>query len=329
MTKTALITGITGQDGGYLAELLLADGYAVHGMLRATSVLEGSHLDEVVSAHPEYRERVSLHLADLADSSSLAMLLDKSRPDEIYHLAGQSHIQVSFDLPEYTGETTALGTLRLLECIRRAGDHIRYYQASTSEIFGEPQESPQTENTAFRPVNPYAAAKLYAYSVVGAYRRAYGLHASNGILFNHESPYRGVGYVTRKIARAAAAIAAGRAEEVVLGNLEARRDWGFAGDYVRAMHLMVQQDEPGDYVIATGESHSVREFCELAFAHVGLDYQDYVRQDASLFRPVDITETRGDASTARRVLGWEPRVSFSELVRMMVDAEVARCEGER
>ena len=324
--KTALITGITGQDGGYLAELLLGEGYAIHGMLRATSVSEGSHLDEVLSAHPEYRERVSLHLADLADSSSLAMLLDKSRPDEIYHLAGQSHIQVSFDLPEYTGETTALGTLRLLEAIRRAGGHIRYYQASTSEMFGEPEESPQTERTPFRPVNPYAAAKLYAYSVVGAYRRAYGFHACNGILFNHESPYRGRAYVTRKIARAAAAIAAGRQQELVLGNLEARRDWGFAGDYVRAMVLMLRADVAEDFVIATGQSHSVREFCELAFAHVDLDYREHVRHDDALLRPVDITETRGDAAKARRMLGWEPKVAFEELVRMMVDAEVARLE---
>jgi len=324
--KTALITGITGQDGGYLAELLLGEGYAIHGMLRATSVSEGSHLDEVLSAHPEYRERVSLHLADLADSSSLAMLLDKSRPDEIYHLAGQSHIQVSFDLPEYTGETTALGTLRLLEAIRRAGGHIRYYQASTSEMFGEPEESPQTERTPFRPVNPYAAAKLYAYSVVGAYRRAYGFHACNGILFNHESPYRGRAYVTRKIARAAAAIAAGREQELVLGNLEARRDWGFAGDYVRAMVLMLRADVAEDFVIATGQSHSVREFCELAFAHVDLDYREHVRHDDALLRPVDITETRGDAAKAHRMLGWEPKVAFEELVRMMVDAEVARLE---
>ena len=324
--KTALITGITGQDGGYLAELLLGEGYAIHGMLRATSVSEGSHLDEVLSAHPEYRERVSLHLADLADSSSLAMLLDKSRPDEIYHLAGQSHIQVSFDLPEYTGETTALGTLRLLEAIRRAGGHIRYYQASTSEMFGEPEESPQTERTPFRPVNPYAAAKLYAYSVVGAYRRAYGFHACNGILFNHESPYRGRAYVTRKIARAAAAIAAGREQELVLGNLEARRDWGFAGDYVRAMVLMLRADVAEDFVIATGQSHSVREFCELAFARVDLDYREHVRHDDALLRPVDITETRGDAAKAHRMLGWEPKVAFEELVRMMVDAEVARLE---
>jgi GDPmannose 4,6-dehydratase len=327
MTKSALITGITGQDGGYLAELLLGEGYVVHGMLRATSVVEGTHLDEVCRARPEYGERVHLHLAELTDSSSLAMLLDESSPDEIYHLAGQSHIQVSFALPEYTGEATALGTLRLLEAIRRAGGHIRYYQASTSEMFGEPEESPQTETTPFRPVNPYAAAKLYAYSVVGAYRRAYGLHACNGILFNHESPFRGRDYLTRKVARAAAAIAAGLASEVTLGNLEARRDWGFAGDYVRAMYLMLQADAADDFVVATGESHSVREFCERAFGHVGLDYSRFVRHDPALLRPIDITETRGDASKAKRQLGWEPHVSFDELVRMMVDAEVGRLGG--
>lgn len=327
MSRTALITGITGQDGGYLAELLLHKGYEVHGMMRATSAVEGTHLDDVCRANPDYRERVHLHLADLTDSSSLAMLLDKSKPDEIYHLAGQSHIQVSFDLPEYTGETTALGTLRVLEAIRRKGDHIRFYQAATSEIFGEPEESPQNERTPFRPVNPYAAAKLYAYSLVCAYRRAYGLHACNGILFNHESPYRGQNYVTQKVAHAVALIAAGLASELALGNLEARRDWGYAGDYVKAMYLMLQADAPDDYIIATGESHSVRELCEVAFSHAGLDYAHYVRQDPTLFRPIDITETRGDASKARRELGWEPSIPFVQLVHMMVDAEVSRLKG--
>jgi GDPmannose 4,6-dehydratase len=267
---------------------------------------------------------VLLHNADLTDTSSLAALMEKSEPDEVYHLAGQSHVQVSFDLPEYTGETTALGTLRLLEVIRRRGDRVRFYQAATSEVFGEPETSPQTETTPLRPVNPYAAAKLYAFSLVGAYRRAYGLHASCGILFNHESPFRGPNYVTRKIVRAAAEIAAGRATELVLGNLEARRDWGFAGDYVRAMYLVVQADTSDDYVIATGESHSVREFCEQAFARVSLDYRDYVKQDPVFFRPVDITETLGDATKARERLGWSPTVAFPELVRMMVDAEVER-----
>ncbi|GAB4257985.1 MAG: GDP-mannose 4,6-dehydratase [Thermoleophilia bacterium] len=323
MTKTALITGITGQDGGYLAGLLLEKGYTVHGMIRPTAVIEGSRIDALARAHPG---RVHLHYADLTDTSSLAALMDKSEPDEVYHLAGQSHVQVSFDLPEYTGETTALGTLRLLEVIRRRHKPVRFYQAATSEIFGEPVESPQTERTPFRPVNPYAAAKLYAFSLVGAYRRAYGLHASNGILFNHESPFRGPAYVTRKIARAAAEIAAGLADGVALGNLDARRDWGYAGDYVRAMYLMLQAEEADDYVIATGESHSVREFCELAFARVGLDYRRYVRQDPALMRPVDITETRGDATKAYTRLGWEPTVTFGELVHMMVDAEVERIE---
>jgi GDPmannose 4,6-dehydratase len=320
-SRSALITGITGQDGGYLTELLLNEDYTVHGMVRPTAALHGTRIEALGRAHPR---RVLLHNADLTDTSSLAALIEKSAPDEVYHLAGQSHVQVSFDLPEYTGETTALGTLRLLEVIRRRGDGVRFYQAATSEMFGEAETSPQTETTPLRPVNPYAAAKLYSFSLVGAYRRAYGLHASCGILFNHESPFRGQNYVTRKIARAAAEIAAGQATELVLGNLEARRDWGFAGDYVRAMYLMVQADTSDDYVIATGESHSVREFCERAFAHVGLDYRDHVHQDPELFRPVDITETRGDASKAKHRLGWVPTVVFPELVRMMVDAEVER-----
>ncbi|MBU2601953.1 MAG: GDP-mannose 4,6-dehydratase [Actinobacteria bacterium] len=323
MTKTALITGITGQDGGYLAELLLEKGYLVHGMIRPTADISGNRVDALSRANPG---RVHLHYADLTDTSSLAALMDKSEPDEVYHLAGQSHVQVSFDLPEYTGESTALGTMRLLEVIRQRHKPVRFYQAATSEIFGEPQEAPQTEHTPFRPVNPYAAAKLYAFSLVGVYRRAYGLHASNGILFNHESPFRGATYVTRKIARAAAEVAAGLSDGVALGNLEARRDWGYAVDYVRAMYLMVQAETPDDYVIATGESHSVREFCEHAFAHVGLDYTGYVHQDPAFMRPVDITETRGDATKARTLLGWEPTVTFEELVHMMVDAEVERID---
>jgi len=319
--KSALITGITGQDGGYLTELLLSKGYTVHGMIRPTANLHGSRIEALGRTFPG---RVVLHSADLTDTSSLSMLMDKSEPAEVYHLAGQSHVQVSFDLPEYTGETTALGTLRLLEVIRRRGKDVRFYLAATSELFGEPEESPQTERTPLRPVNPYAAAKLYAFSLVGVYRRAYGLHASCGILFNHESPFRGENYVTRKIARAVAEIAVGRATELMLGNLEARRDWGFAGDYVEAMYLMMQADTSDDYVVATGESHSVREFCDEAFAHVGLDYRDYVKQDRDLFRPVDITETRGHAGKVRARLGWEPRVAFAELVRMMVDKEAER-----
>jgi GDPmannose 4,6-dehydratase len=324
--KTALITGITGQDGGYLTELLLEKDYTVHGMIRPTSGLAGTRLGELMEPQRGYAGRIDLHNAELTDSTSLSLLMDKTDPDEVYHLAGQSHIQISFDLPEYTGETTALGTLRMLEAIRRRGKEVRFYQAATSEVFGEPEEAPQTERTPFRPVNPYAAAKLYAYSVVGAYRRAYGMHASNGILFNHESPYRGTNYVTRKIARSAARIAAGLDTEVTLGNLDARRDWGFAGDYVRGMYLMVQADEPDDYVIATGKSHSVREFCELAFGRLGLDYERHVRVDECFLRPIDITETRGDATKARQMLGWEPTVPFEELVAMMVDAEVARVD---
>jgi len=326
--KTALITGITGQDGGYLTELLLEKDYTVHGMIRPTSGLAGTRLGELMEPQRGYAGRIDLHNAELTDSTSLSLLMDKTDPDEVYHLAGQSHIQISFDLPEYTGETTALGTLRMLEAIRRRGKEVRFYQAATSEVFGEPEEAPQTERTPFRPVNPYAAAKLYAYSVVGAYRRAYGMHASNGILFNHESPYRGTNYVTRKIARSAARIAAGLDSDVTLGNLDARRDWGFAGDYIRGMYLMVQADESDDYVIATGESHSVREFCELAFGRLGLDYEQYVRVDERFLRPIDITETRGDATKARQMLGWEPTVPFEELVAMMVDAEVARVDHD-
>jgi len=326
--KTALITGITGQDGGYLTELLLEKGYTVHGMIRPTSGLAGTRLGELMESRRGFADRIDLHNAELTDSTSLSLLMDKTDPDEVYHLAGQSHIQISFDLPEYTGETTALGTLRMLEAIRRRGKEVRFYQAATSEVFGEPEEAPQTERTPFRPVNPYAAAKLYAFSVVGAYRRAYGMHASNGILFNHESPYRGTNYVTRKIARSAARIAAGLDSEVTLGNLDARRDWGFAGDYVRGMYLMVQADKPDDYVIATGESHSVREFCELAFGRLGLDYEQYVRVDERFLRPIDITETRGDASKARRMLDWKPTVTFGELAAMMVDAEVGHVAHE-
>lgn len=321
MTKNALITGITGQDGGYLAALLLDKGYTLHGMIRPTADIAGNRIEQLMQSHPG---RIHLHYADLTDTSSLAALMDKSDPDEVYHLAGQSHIQVSFDLPEYTGETTALGTLRLLEVIRRRGDRVRFYQAATSEIFGEPEEVPQTERTPFRPVNPYAAAKLYAFSLAGVYRRAYGMHASNGILFNHESPFRGANYVTRKIARAAAEAAAGSTAGVSLGNLEARRDWGFAGDYVEAMYLMVQAEKPDDYIIATGLTHSVREFCERAFGRLGLDYRDHVHQDPAFFRPIDITQTLGDSTKARERLGWRPRVAFEQLVDMMVDAEVER-----
>jgi GDPmannose 4,6-dehydratase len=326
VARTALITGITGQDGGYLTELLLEKGYTIHGMIRPTSGIAGTRLGELMDSPAGYADRISLHNAELTDSTSLSLLMDKTDPDEVYHLAGQSHIQISFDLPEYTGETTALGTLRILESIRKRGKEVRFYQAATSEVFGEPEEAPQTERTPFRPVNPYAAAKLYAYSIVGAYRRAYGLHASNGILFNHESPYRGTNYVTRKIVRAAVRIAAGLDTSVSLGNLDARRDWGFAGDYVRAMHLMVLADKADDYVIATGVAHSVREFCEVAFARVGLDYQKYVKVDERLLRPIDITETRGDAAKARADLGWEPTVSFEDLVAMMVDAEIRRTQ---
>ena len=300
----------------------------VHGMIRPTSGVAGTRLGELMESPAGYGDRIDLHNAELTDSTSLSLLMDKTDPDEVYHLAGQSHIQISFDLPEYTGETTALGTLRILEAIRRRGKEVRFYQAATSEVFGEPEEAPQTERTPFRPVNPYAAAKLYAYSVVGAYRRAYGMHASNGILFNHESPYRGTNYVTRKIARAAARIAAGLESSVTLGNLDARRDWGFAGDYVRAMHLMVQADKADDYVIATGVSHSVREFCQARLRSRRPGLRAVRAVDDRFLRPVDITETRGDATKAREELAWEPTVSFEQLVAMMVDSELRRVEAD-
>jgi GDPmannose 4,6-dehydratase len=314
----ALITGITGQDGSYLTELLLAKGYEVHGLVRRSSSVERTRIESLRHG-PEHP--LSLHYADLDDPLRLARLISHIAPDEIYHLAAQSHVQVSFEIPDYTGSVTGLGTIRLLEAVRLSGRPIRFYQASSSEMFGS-SPPPQNEQTFFHPRSPYAVAKVYAYWATVNYREAYGIFASNGILFNHESPRRGADFVTRKISKGVSDIVHGRIDKLHLGNLDARRDWGFAGDYVEAMWLMLQHDEPGDFVVATGEAHSVREFCELAFARAGLDYAEHVVSDERFFRPAEVDHLLGDAGKARRVLTWKPRTSFEDLVHMMVDADL-------
>jgi len=323
--QRALITGITGQDGSYLAELLLEKGYEVHGMVRRSSSLNRARIDHLFedagtsagSAGPRF-----LHYGDLTDASSVNRLLREIRPDEIYNLGAQSHVKVSFEIPEYTGETAALGTLRLLEGVRETGLAPRFYQAGSSEMFGAAEEIPQKETTPFHPRSPYAAAKVYAHWIAVNYREAYGMYVCNGILFNHESPRRGENFVTRKVSLAVAAIKLSMKNRLVLGNLEAKRDWGYARDYVDAMWRILQQEAPDDYVIATGESHSVREFCELAFDHVGLDYRDYVVVDPRYFRPTEVDDLVGDASKARDRLGWKPSIGFEDLVRLMVDADL-------
>ncbi|MFD9482970.1 GDP-mannose 4,6-dehydratase [Streptomyces sp. NPDC059991] len=314
--KKALITGIGGQDGFYLAELLLEKGYEVHGTAR--------RVPDFVHRRNSRQgtDRLFVHYGDLTNGTRLVGLLEQVRPDEIYHLAAQSHVRVSFDEPEFTGNTTGLGTIRLLEAIRNIGLTCRFYQASSSEMFGA-APPPQHENTPFHPRSPYGVAKVYAYWATRNYREAYGMYAVNGILFNHESPRRGPTFVTRKIATAAARIKAGLQDTVHLGNLDARRDWGYAAEYVHAMWLMLQQDQPDDYVIATGTSHSVRDFAEHCFAHLGLDYQDHIRFDERQLRPSDVEHVVGDASKAYRVLGWKPATHAPELARLMVDAELA------
>ncbi len=325
MAPRAFITGITGQDGSYLAELLLAKGYEVHGLKRRSSSFNTSRVDPIYQDFHEPQPRFFLHYGDLTDASSLARLLDEIRPDEVYNLAAQSHVRVSFEIPEYTAEVVACGTLRLLEAIRRSNVRCRFYQASSSEMFGA-SPPPQNEQTPFHPRSPYGCAKVFAHMATVNYRESYGLHASCGILFNHESPRRGETFVTRKITRAVARIRHGLQKKLYLGNLEARRDWGWAPDYVRAMWLMLQQDRPGDYVIGTGESHSVREFAERAFAEVGLDYREFVEVDPRYFRPAEVECLQADARKARQVLGWQPEVSFPELVRRMVAADLAEVE---
>jgi GDPmannose 4,6-dehydratase len=321
--KKALITGITGQDGSYLAELLLAKGYEVHGIIRRASTFNTGRIDHLYQDPHINGVHLFLHYGDISDSTNLIKLLYRVQPDEVYHLAAQSHVRVSFDIPEYTGDVTGLSTVRILEAIRETGVGSKFYQASSSEMFGKVQEVPQTETTPFHPRSPYGAAKVYAYWATVNYRESYGLFACNGILFNHESPRRGETFVTRKITRAAARIKAGLQDKLYLGNLDARRDWGYAKEYVEAMWLMLQQDAPDDYVIATGETHSVEEFLTESFAHVGLDWRDYVAIDPKYYRPAEVDLLIGDASKAKRALGWESKVTFKELVRLMVEADVA------
>lgn len=325
--KKALITGITGQDGSYLAELLLSKGYEVHGLIRRASVFNTSRIDHIYVDPHETGAKLFLHYGDISDSSQLTNLIYSVRPDEIYHLGAQSHVRVSFDMPEYTGDITALGTTRILEAIRRSGVNAKFYQASSSEMFGI-SLPPQNEDTPFCPRSPYAAAKVYAYWMTVNYREGYNLFACNGILFNHESPRRGQTFVTRKITRAIAEIMAGRQEYLYLGNLDAKRDWGYAPEYVETMWLMLQQDEPDNYVIGTGESHSVKEFLEEAFGYVGLKWKQYVKIDPRYFRPTEVELLLANPTKARKKLGWQPKVTFRELVRIMVDAdmEAARLE---
>jgi GDPmannose 4,6-dehydratase len=327
--RKALITGITGQDGSYLAELLLDKGYEVHGIVRRASTFNTHRIDHVYRDPHLPGTRLFLHYGDLNDASSMNIILKKVRPDEIYNLGAQSHVRVSFDVPEYTGEVTGLGAVRLLEAVREVGmTDTRIYQASSSEMFGA-SPPPQGEGTPFYPRSPYGVAKVYAYWIGVNYREAYGLHVSNGILFNHESPRRGETFVTRKVTRAASRIKLGMQEKLYLGNLEARRDWGYARDYVEAMWLMLQQPRGDDYVVATGEAHSVRELCERAFGHVGLDYRRHVEIDPRYYRPTEVDFLLGDASKARERLGWAPRTSFDELVRLMMEADLELAGRER
>jgi GDPmannose 4,6-dehydratase len=326
--KKALITGITGQDGSYLAELLLAKGYEVHGVIRRASTFNTGRIDHLYKDPHINGVRLFLHYGDIADSTNLIKLLYRVQPEEVYHLAAQSHVRVSFDIPEYTGDVTGLSAVRILEALRETGVSGRFYQASSSEMFGKVQEVPQRETTPFYPRSPYGAAKVYAYWATVNYRESYGMFACNGILFNHESPRRGETFVTRKITRAVARIRAGLEEKLYLGNLDAKRDWGYAKEYVEAMWLMLQQEEPDDYVVATGETHSVREFLEEGFSYAGLDWREHVEIDPQYYRPAEVDLLIGDAGKAREKLGWRPRTTFRELVRLMVDADVAALEGE-
>jgi GDPmannose 4,6-dehydratase len=316
LAPKALITGITGQDGSYLAELLLEKGYEVHGLVRRSSSFNTWRIDHV-------RDRLALHYGDLVDQNSLARTLEAIEPDEIYNLAAQSHVKVSFEMPEYTTDVTALGVLRLLDAVRDLGAPARVYQAGSSEMYGLVQETPQTERTPFHPRSPYGISKVFGHWMAVNYREGYGMHVSNGILFNHESARRGENFVTRKITMGLAAIKQGTSKELRLGNLDAKRDWGYAKDYVEAMWLILQQPRPDDYVVASGETHSVREFLEEAFGYVGLKWQDFVKVDPKYFRPAEVDLLLGDSTKARSVLGWKPKVSFKELVRLMVDADLA------
>ncbi|MEN6317419.1 MAG: GDP-mannose 4,6-dehydratase [Syntrophaceae bacterium] len=326
--KKALITGITGQDGSYLAELLLNKGYEVHGLIRRASTFNTDRIDHLYRDFHDPEARIYLHYGDLSVSGQLTDLLHDIHPEEIYHLGAQSHVRVSFDMPEYTGDVTGLGTLRLLEAIRKTGITARFYQASSSEMFGA-APPPQNEATPFQPQSPYAAAKVYSYYVVRNYRDAYKIFAANGILFNHESPRRGETFVTRKVTRAATRMKVGLQEKLYLGNLDAKRDWGFAGDYVEAMWLMLQQDYPDDYVIATGETHSVREFVEKVFEKLDLDYAKHVVIDPRYFRPTEVDILLGDAAKARKALNWHPKTNFESLIDMMVTADMELANREK
>jgi GDPmannose 4,6-dehydratase len=319
--KKALVTGITGQDGSYLAELLLSKGYEVHGLVRRASTFNTSRIDHLIVDPHEPETRLFFYHGDLSDGSQIANLIHNVKPDEIYHLGAQSHVRVSFDMPLYTGDITALGTTRILEAIRKSGIKTKYYQASSSEMFGN-SPPPQNENTSFYPRSPYAAAKVYAHWMTVNYREGYNLFACNGILFNHESPRRGETFVTRKVTRAIARILAKKQRYLYLGNLDARRDWGYAPEYVAAMWLILQQNEPDDYVIGTGECHSVKEFVEEAFSYIGLDWKRYVKIDPRYFRPTEAEALIADASKAKSKIGWKPRVTFKDLVRIMVDADM-------
>jgi len=321
--KKALITGITGQDGSYLAELLLAKGYEVHGIIRRASTFNTSRINSLYEDPHINGVHLFLHYGDISDSTNLIKLLYRIQPDEVYHLAAQSHVRVSFDIPEYTGDVTGIGTVRILEAIREVGLKTRYYQAGSSEMYGLVQEVPQRETTPFYPRSPYGAAKVYAHWITVNYRESYGMFACNGILFNHESPRRGETFVTRKITRAVAQIKAGMQDKLYLGNLDAKRDWGYAKEYVEAMWLMLQQEQPDDYVVATGETHTVREFLEEAFTHAGMNWKDYVEFDPRYERPAEVDLLIGDAAKAKAKLGWEPRTTFHDLVRLMVDEEIA------
>ena len=324
MAKKALITGITGQDGSYLAELLLSKGYEVHGIIRRASTFNTGRLEAIYQDPHESGKRLFLHYGDLSDGSALSRMLGKIRPDEIYNLAAQSHVRVSFDAAEYTADVTGTGTVRLLEAIRETEIKARFYQASSSEMFGMVQEVPQKETTPFYPRSPYGCAKVFSHWITVNYRESYGLHASSGILFNHESPRRGETFVTRKITRAVANIKHGLQKKIYLGNLDAKRDWGYAKEYVEAMWLMLQQPDPDDYVIATNETHSVREFLEHAFAHAGLKWEDYVAFDERYCRPAEVDLLIGDYSKAKKKLGWEPKTKFTDLVKLMVDADLQK-----
>lgn len=322
MAKKALITGITGQDGSYLAEFLLDKGYEVYGVVRRTSTFTTDRIDHIFQDPHERKARLKLIYGDLSDASVITKILADIKPDEVYNLAAQSHVRVSFDIPEYTSDVTAIGTLRILEAIRFLGLKTKFYQASSSEMYGLVQAVPQNEMTPFYPRSPYACAKLYSHWITTNYRESYGIFACSGILFNHESPRRGETFVTRKITQAVAHIKAGLQDKLYLGNLDSKRDWGYAKEYIEAMWLMLQQDKPDDYVIATNETHTIKEFLEEAFKHAGLDWEDYVEIDSRYFRPAEVDLLIGDYAKAKKVLGWEPKTKFKELVKIMVDADI-------